>query len=279
MVDPAPLKTVVARRSVLRWIAGSGFLGAIWGTGFTALGAYRQATATIAGDNEWQVLLFESGRSRAVVLLGTLDEPVGNTLSRMMGSFRQRIDLVIGDADALTALPADYRSRWQVLRTIVLGSDTPGSRTARTISITAPTSIALGTRMSLLVSPMVERGWSDTRTPPDEPIRWVVTAQANGAIVRFGARLEDIGITSPGPAAVTVAPAGDPRAIWSFDAMTSIAVNNSQVPRDLLSDGDAEANRAPRLVSVFPDDLCRLTFIAGGVRLPYWARSVRFRDE
>ena len=279
MVDAASIKTVVARRSVLRWIVGSGLLGAIWGTGFAALSATRQPSATVAGDDDWQVTLIESGRSRAVVLLGTLEDPVGDTLSRMMGSFRQRIDLVIGDANALTALPSDYRGQWRVQRTVVLGSSAPRSHTPETSSITSPTLIALGSRLSIQLSPMVKSGWSDARPPLDEPIRWVVTARANGAIIRLGARLEDIAAMSAGPAAVTVAPAGEIRAIWSVDALATIAVNNSQVPRDLISSVDAGAKRGRLLVSVFPDDFCRFTFVDGGIRLPYCARSVRFHDE
>ncbi len=277
MVDAMPSPTAVARRPMLRWLVGSGLVGAVWGTGFAALSGNRQPTATIAGDDDWQLTLIESGRSRAVVLLGTMQDPVGDTLSRLMGSFRQRIDLVIGSADALAALPANYRGRWQVQRTLVLGGDTK-SLALETGAVASPTSIALGPRLSLQMSPMVPRGWSNAAGPLDKETRWVITLRANSASIRLGAQLEDIATLGAGPAAVTIAPAGDVRAIWTIDPSTAIAVNNAHVPMDVISTADVPARNARLLVPVFADDFCRFSFVDDGIRLPYWARTVRFRD-
>lgn len=274
MVNNDPSSTTVARRSVLRLLVGSGFVGATWGTGFAALNGNRPPSATIAGDNDWQLTVIESGRSRAAILMGEPDRPVGDTLSRMMGSFRQRIDLVIGTAEALEALPADYRGRWHVQRTVILGGSTARSLAARTGSIARPLLIALGSRLSLLAYPVVEGQWTRASASDSMPDRWLITVRANGATVRLGARLEDIAAMSLDPTAVTVAPRGELQTVWAMDSTTAIAVNNTHVPKDVFSSLDSGDGRPRWLVAVFPNDFTRLAFVEGGIGLPDWARPV-----
>lgn len=268
-----PSPSAVPRRSALRFLAASGLAGATWGTGFAMLNADRAASVTVAGDKDWQLTVAESRSSRAVVLMGQPDGQIEDTLARMMGAFRQRIDLVIGGADALAFLPQGYGSRWNVQRTIVLGDAVAGSTVIDTGTTNLPARIALGARLSILLSPVLHGAWSDNGEGEHVPDRWIVSIMARGAIVRVGSRLEDIVALNAGPTAMSVAPSGDLRLLWTFDPTSGIAVNNAHVPDDVVT-----SHESPRrwLVGVFPEDFSRFTFLDRSVALPAWARPVEF---
>lgn len=279
MDEPAPSNGALPRRSAIRFLAASGLVGAVWGTGLSALNANRPASVTVAGENDWQLTLAESARSRAAILMGAPDRELADTLARMMGSFRQRIDLVIGRADALAAFPNGYRGRWNVQRTIVLGGAGAGSSAGATSTITSPTRITLGSQLSILLSPVIQDTSTDTGEADDTPVRWIASAGAYGGVIRIGAQLEDIVALNAGPTAMTIAPGGDLRVLWAFDPTSGIAVNNNHVPEDVIRADDSDPSSTHWLVSIFPEDFSRLTFLERGVGLPTWARRVRFLES
>lgn len=280
MDEPAPASNAaLPRRSAIRFLAASGLVGAVWGTGLSALYGNRPASVTVAGENDWQLTLAESTRSRAAILMGAPDQELADTLTRMMGSFRQRIDLVIGPVEALAALPDGYRGRWNVQRTIALSGAEAASSVGATSTLSSPTRIALGSQLSLLLSPVIHGTSTDTGEADDTPVRWIVSAVAYGAIIRIGAQLEDIVALNAGPTAMTIAPGGDLRMVWEFDPTSGIAVNNNHVPDDVIRADDCDPTGPRWLVSVFPEDYSRLTFLERGVGLPTWARPVRFLES
>ncbi len=279
MDEPAPSSRALPRRSAIRFLAASSLVGAVWGTGLSAMYANGPASLTVAGDNDWQLTLAESARSRAAILMGAPDRELADTLTRMMGSFRQRIDLVIGHVDALAAFPDGYRSRWNVQRTIVLGGAGAGSSAAATSTITTPTRIALGSQLSILLSPVIQSTSTDTGEADDTPVRWIVSAVAYGGVIRIGAQLEDIVALNAGPTAMTIAPGGDLGVFWAFDPTSGIAVNNNHVPDDVIRADESDPAGSHWLVGIFPEDYSRLTFRERGVGLPTWARPVRLLES
>lgn len=279
LLEPRPESGAISRRSALRMMAGSGIAGAAWGTGFTALSGIRRASATIAGANDWQVTLIESGRSRALFVVGIPDASLGDTLARMMGSFRQRIDLIVGSSTALERLPSSYRSRWNVQRTIVLGGTETRSLSARTASIAWPKVIELGQRLTISIVPVIRGQWMNGEQPLGAQARWIVSAEGNGSTIRLAERLEDIAGMIDEPSTVVIAPSGDLRGMWAFDPSSAIAVNSDHIPQDVTTSPDHSVQGGHWLVSVFANDFAHLALTDRGVGLPHWARSIEFIDR
>lgn len=274
----AARREAMTRRTAFRVMIGSGVVGAALGTGISALSGFREPSATFAGEDEWQITLIESGRIRALLLIGIAEGSIDETITRMMGSFRQRIDLVIGTPHALAPLDPTFRSRWKVLRTVVLDSGGGRSRSSEIMPVTSPVSIDLGARLRISLTPVIYHLWRLGEESAASQ-RWIVSASSNGSTVRMAERLEDIAATSLGPAALVVAPRGDLRKVWSFSPASAIAVNGDQVPPDVVR-GSADGAGGERwLVSVFPEDLSRVTFLDHAVGLPTTGRRVQFIDR
>jgi len=275
---PAKSATL-SRRSALRLIVGSGIVGGSWGTGFTALNGIRPPSATVCGSGDWQLTLFESGRSRSLVLMGIPDPSIDDTLTRVMGSFRQRIDIVIGAPGALKPLAGRYWSRWNVQRTIMLGVDAARPLTARSASIAFPAEIHLSDKLTVSLIPANRGRWRMDEQPLDSLDRWIISAEANGSTVHLAEQLEDIASSGLGPSAVTIAPSGDLGAFWSSNPASAVAVNNDHVPRDVITSPPQGNRGGSWLVPVYPEDVAHFAFEETGVGLPQWARSVQFSDR
>lgn len=268
----------VSRRSALQLLVGSACVGAAWGTGLTALSNVGGPSATLCGHDDWQLILIECGRSRALVLMGIPSETIDETLTRMMGSFRQRIDLVIGAPTAIEQLPSEYRSRWNVQRTVVLGGADTGSLLAETASIASPVGIDIDSRLNVSLIPVIEDQWKVTDRLMGSVDRWIVSAHANGSTIRLAEQLEDLQDTIGGSTAVAVAPRGNLRSYWSFNPDSAVAINGDHVPEDVITSPESNVQDRFWLVSVFPDDITHLKFMDQGVAVPEWARSVQFID-
>lgn len=272
--DPVP----VSRRATLGMLLGTGVIGAAWGTGFTALNGVRSPSATVVGADEWQLTLIEAGRCRVVIMMGTPDQSIGETLALVMGSFRQRIDMVIGAPAPLNRLPPGYRARWNVQNTIVLGGAATQIFTGKRGSITSPTLVRLGSRLKLSFTPVIGNRWRASDASAGVPDRWIVSVESNSATICLAERLEDIAAASATPFAVAVAPQGDLRGAWSRNPLSAIAINNGHVPPAAITSGQEAPGGRRWLVAVFRDDPVHLAFVGNGVELPDWARSVRFTD-
>lgn len=278
MGEPHSSPNPCTRRSVLRFLAGTGFIGGAWGAGFTALNAFRPPSATICGKDEWQLTLVESGRSRALVLMGVPDDTIEETLTRMMGSFRQRIDLVIGTAATLHPLGAKYRSWWNVQLTIILEGDGTPSTSPATATIVSPTLLSLGPQIAISLTPVSSGRWKMSEHSMNQQ-SWIASVAANGSTIQLAERLDDFMRLPLGPSAVMTAPGGDLRAVWSIQPECAIAMNSDHVPTDLVTAPDNGAQDRRWLVPVFPDDFTQLAFLDHGIGLPDWARSVQYIES
>ena len=261
--DPVP----VSRRATLGMLLGTGVVGAAWGTWFTALNGVRSPSATVVGADEWQLTLIEAGRCRVVIMLGTPDQSIGETLALVMGSFRQRIDMVIGAPASLNRLPPGYRDRWNVQSTIVLGGAAAQSLAGRRGSITSSTLVRLGSRLQLSLTPVIRNRWNASGASAAVPDRWIVSVESNGSTICLAEQLEDIAGASTTPFAVTVAPQGDLLVAWSRNPMSAIAINNDHVPPEAITSGQDVPGGRRWLVAVFRDDPVHLAFVENGVKL------------
>lgn len=261
------------RRQLLGSALSGASLGSLWSCGLVFATHRREPTIEVIGADEAQIALISVGKVRALVLMGQPPRRVLNRLNALTGTFRPRIDLLIGSRSGIDLLGAAFQHQRHVARAFALDDDSaPGGNTP----LTSPPvmNARLSSEVTMSIRPLTMRGWDTTTS---ERRSWLVTVQRGNHVAVLGPNIDDVAMFGPANPALAIGATGNIAFAARKLPSTAIAFNADGVSEDRLGPPAETAQRY--LVRIHPGESAVFTFTRTGIRLPTWAeqRSIRER--
>lgn len=255
------------RRNLISTLAAGAVLGGIWGAAFPALATESRPTLAVVGHRSAQLILIDSSKARALVMVGHPDDQLLDALPAMMTVFRQRIDLIIGSQDALEQHAISIRDRWSIQHAIAFQEKSALPTLAMPTTVASNTvSIALGTDMSLNCLVGHRGEWSASGSGGGDPL-WAIHVTHPVAEISIAPSVGALEAAGTPPADVLIVPEPASTRPDRFGTSQAIAVNyDSDV-------ADEEVPEGLRVTRVFPRDIARFVFEDDKLRLPPWSKS------
>jgi hypothetical protein len=131
-------------------------------------------TLSVVGTGASQLALLDTTGARALIVLGLPQQDVLDQVPAMLTTFRQRIDLLIGDEAAIDVVAGHARDRWNTAHELViptaLGGRAALERSRRTVVRSGLTiELGDGCTTTLTIAPQGE--WENTDADDDMPPR------------------------------------------------------------------------------------------------------------
>lgn len=265
----SPAKPSMSRRRLTTLILGGALTGAVWTTGLAVLARGRHPQIFALGADEWQVLLFEHGTNRVVILVGTFEASPEPAIDLLCGLLRQHIDVVVGNGEALGLLSSRFRTR----RAVTTFIDTDGSpshvSSRRYVSLSDAIRLGAGA-LHMEVAPLPNGQWTGEQSTGQQ---WIVHVSIGDLMIAIGPTLDVIADSGNSNATLAIAPAGDVARLRRTIPGVTVATNS----RDSL-DQDALAADTMRLVRTFQRDIAAFVVKDGRIQLPDWTRETHTVD-
>jgi hypothetical protein len=254
----------LSRRGLIATITGGSILGGIWATAFPALAMENRPTLALVGHRGAQLMVLDSSRARALILVGEPDDTLMSMLPAIMTVFRQRIDLMIGPGVVLAQHAGMLASRWSIERAITLGQAAPGE------ALAIPTTVLAGTiRLNLgaettIVCRVGHRDEWKSDPPERASLFWTLTISHPGGAVTIAPDPLSLEVAAAPPATLLISPDIPPEEAVRRAPAEAFACNYDTDTIDRAGDTGKPLTR------VYPEDIARFVFDASGIRLPPW---------
>jgi len=255
----------VNRRQLLGSALSGASLGSLWSCGLAFAMRQRDPTIEVIGADDAQVALISVDRVRVLVLMGSPSRSVRDHLNGLIGTFRPRIDLLVGSRSGIDLLGAEFQRQRHVSHTLALDDDSaPYNGTP------LPTSPALSARLSsavtLSIRTLTMRGWNTTLT---ERRSWIVIVQRDSHVAVLGPNIDDVAMFGPANPALAIGATGSIAFAARKLPASAMGFNADGISEDRLGPPSGTAQR--HLVRIHPGESAVFTLTNTGVRLPSWA--------
>lgn len=238
-------------------------LGGAWSGSFALAMRFAPPTIEVVGDGYAQIALLNTTRFRALFLIGTPGESLRQQIGYVLGFLRERLDLVIGTATAISSLGDAFRDAHHVARTIAVDDDAH----AGAMRANLPQDVTLQLTIASLGA------WKRIGEPT---ATWSAVITHADATVALGPDLDRLATTIPTDTALAIAPYGSLTYAARKLPRTALALNVDHVDETALLGEMTDDD--PWIVRVHRNDRATFAFRNGGVTLPDWAVRAPIAD-
>lgn len=253
-----------SRRQLAALTSIGALAGGFWTVGLASVLRSAEPDLTILGEDDWQVMLLESGTDRVLFLVGTFEKDPNPAIRQVLSTLRQHVDLVVATSSAIGYLDRTgpiKRSTWIQLDADPTQPDSVRQRALRRRLVAT----LKGGEIDL--QRILQHEWSRAN---QQPASWVANLTFGDVRIAIGNDLASAASAASPASTVLIAPRGDIGGALGLLPGTSIVTNGDRV-------GAPSANLARAdgyLVRTFPRDSARLRFSDGKISLPGWAQPI-----
>lgn len=257
--------SVHSRRTVIFSGIGGLAAGGWWATVFAWFAKVRAPIVEVIGRGESQLVLLDTGPSRLLVIIGTETDGVLENFPRLMGLFRQRIDVLLISESMLAAMSPKMRQRWTFDSVLALPARETGLPPRSDASIRDPIELSLSAAVQLRCIPHYRDAWFGF----DAPQSWRIEIERFGHVIAVAPSIDELASVPSGPFALAIAPSGSIQLASRKTVASSLALNAREIDNQ-----EDEAIEGMTLTRIFNEDVARFEMHQEGIRLPQWAKRV-----
>ncbi|MGB3304954.1 MAG: hypothetical protein WBA63_02135 [Thermomicrobiales bacterium] len=255
------------RRQLLGSVLSGASLGSVWSCGLAFAMRRRDPTIEVIGADDSQVALISVERVRVLVLMGSPSRSVRDHLDGLIGTFRPRVDLLIGSRSGIDLLGPEFQRQRHVSHKLALDDD---SAPYNGTPLASPP--VLSTRLSgdvtMSIRTLTMRGWNTTST---ERRSWLVIVQRGNHTAVLGPNIDDVAMFGPATPTLALGATGSIAFAARKLPATALGYNADGISEDRLGALSGTAQR--HLVRIHPGESAVFTISNAGVRLPSWAEQ------
>ncbi|MEJ7837297.1 MAG: hypothetical protein WKF81_00655 [Thermomicrobiales bacterium] len=246
----------MSRRAVIGSAVGT-LAGGSWSLSFLSLAKVRRPRIEVIGREASQLVLLDTGQERVLIYSGPFDEQLSEGLVDLLGSLRQRIDILLATETNLVLGATTIRQRWTISQTMSLPELSPVGSPSANIAIRHPLTIGLANDVALTCIPHIRYQTSAIGTDPG----WRIEIARGSQTLAIAANLDQLTSVPCGPFTLVITPTG------SID----LAQRKSYTNAYALNDGQVD----PKLINVmhsriFERDVARFELGTDEMGLPGW---------
>lgn len=246
----------ISRRAVTGSAVGA-VTGSLWSLSFLSLAQVRRPRIEVIGRDRSQLVLLDTGPQRVLVVSGPYDELLGEGFVDLMGSLRQRIDILLATETALKSGANAIRQRWNISQTVSLPELAPVGSPFANLAVRHPISIVLANNVTMTCLPHTRYQTSVIGTDQG----WRIEIARGSQVLAIAANLDHLTSVPCGPFSLVIAPSG------SID----LAHRKSYTAAYALNDGHIDSTVTNVMQTrIFERYVARFELGAGAIGMPGW---------